>query len=133
MREPLSGDILPPLGGGTALADPAMLARNQAAVEAGFWAKFKRLAARLSFSHDLLAAYFCAFDRDTPVRVRAILLAALAYFVLPTDAIPDIIAGLGFTDDATVLATVIGIVSAHIRPSHRNRAADVLADWSQQP
>ena len=37
---------------------------------------------------DLLAAYYCAFDRETPLQVRAVLLGALAYFVLPFDGMP---------------------------------------------
>jgi Protein of unknown function (DUF1232) len=38
----------------------------------------------------LLAAYYCAFDRDTPTQVKAILVGTLAYFVLPFDVIPDV-------------------------------------------
>jgi uncharacterized membrane protein YkvA (DUF1232 family) len=61
--------------------------------------------------------------------VRAVLLGALAYFVLPFDAIPDIIAGVGFSDDASVLLIAIATVSAHITPAHRARAKETLADW----
>jgi uncharacterized membrane protein YkvA (DUF1232 family) len=39
------------------------------------------------------------------------LLAALAYFILPFDFIPDMIPGLGFTDDAAVLTAVFALVS----------------------
>ncbi|MGB3626463.1 MAG: DUF1232 domain-containing protein, partial [Henriciella sp.] len=59
-------------------------------------------------------------------KVKAILFAALGYFVVPTDALPDIIVGLGFTDDATVLATALGIVGAHIQPKHRRAARRLL-------
>ena len=54
------------------------------------------------------------------------LLAALAYFILPFDFIPDMIPGLGFTDDAAVLAAVFGLVSSHITPIHRAAAARAL-------
>ena len=59
--------------------------------------------------------------RSTPPRrrVRAILLAALAYFVLPFDAVPDILAGVGFADDVTILLAAISAVGAHIAPRHR--------------
>ena len=69
-----------------------------------FWATFRKAARYIPFAEDLVAAYYCAFDPATPIRVRAILIGALAYFVLPLDVIPDFIAGLGFTDDVTVLA-----------------------------
>src|SRR5436190_19045328 len=83
------------------------IAEDERIVRFGFWAKVKRQAAQLPFAEDLLSAYYCAFDRETPLQVRAVLLGALAYFVLPFDAIPDMLPLLGFTDDAAVLATAM--------------------------
>ncbi|MDE1937553.1 MAG: DUF1232 domain-containing protein [Alphaproteobacteria bacterium] len=105
---------------------PAVIARNQRTVERSFWKKLLKVAGRIPFAEDLAAAYFCAVDPLTPGRVRGVLFAALAYFVIPTDVIPDFIAGFGFTDDAAVLATAIGLVSGHIKPSHRERARAAL-------
>ena len=78
------------------------------------------------FAEDLAAAYFCAIDAATPLRVKGMLLAALAYFVMPLDVIPDFVAGLGFTDDAAVLAMAIGAVSRHLKPEHHARARAAL-------
>jgi uncharacterized membrane protein YkvA (DUF1232 family) len=105
---------------------PAVIARNQRTVERSFWKKLLKVAGRIPFAEDLAAAYFCAVDPLTPGRVRGVLFAALAYFVIPTDVIPDFIAGFGFTDDAAVLATAIGLVSGHIKPCHRERARAAL-------
>ena len=69
----------------------------------------------------MLAAYYCAFDQATPWQVKVTLVGALAYFVLPFDAIPDMLPVLGFTDDAAVLATTIKLVASHIPPEHRGR------------
>jgi uncharacterized membrane protein YkvA (DUF1232 family) len=102
-------------------------AQEEARVRREFWPKFRRFAANLPFAEDLLAAYFCAFDRDTPRRVQLILIAALAYFILPFDLIPDMLPVIGFTDDAAVLATAIRLVAAHIGPHHREAARHVLA------
>jgi uncharacterized membrane protein YkvA (DUF1232 family) len=95
-------------------------------VRRDFWAKLKRFAGRVPFIEDLVAAYYCALDPDTPMRVRGMLLAALAYFILPLDIVPDLIAGLGFADDAALLTAVVGLVSAHITPIHRAAAARAL-------
>jgi uncharacterized membrane protein YkvA (DUF1232 family) len=57
--------------------------QNEERVRREFWAKAKRVAAGLPFAEDLLAAYYCAFDQRTPLRVKAALVGALAYFVLP--------------------------------------------------
>lgn len=88
--------------------------------------KLLRVAGRIPFADDLAAAYYCAVDAETPLKVRLVLFAALGYFVLPVDAVPDVITGLGFTDDATVLATALGIVGAHIREPHRAAARRLL-------
>lgn len=114
------GQAMPGADGADADRATSRLARE-------FWPKFKRFAARLPFAEDLVAAYFCAFDRNTPRHVQAALLGALAYFVLPFDAIPDMLPLVGFTDDAAVLATAIRLVAAHIGPHHREAARRVLA------
>jgi len=99
-------------------------------LRARFWAKARRFASVLPFAEDLLAAYYCAFDRDTPLQVKATLLGALAYFVLPFDVIPDVLPMIGFTDDAAVLATAINLVARHMRPEHRVAARRALADMN---
>ncbi len=106
--------------------DPEQTRGHDTLVRRRFWAKLGRHLARLPFAHDLVAAYFTATDKATPVYVKAVLMWALAYFVMPLDLIPDFLAGAGFTDDASVLAAAISAVSAHITPGHRARARDVL-------
>jgi len=101
--------------------------RDEERVRRGFWPKAKRVAAKLPFAEDLLAAYYCAFDRQTPLQVKAALVGALAYFVLPVDAMPDIMPLLGYTDDALVLVTALRLVSGHIHDEHREAARQALA------
>lgn len=94
-----------------------------------FWRKTRRLAAKLPFAEDLVAAYYCAFDHETPLSVKTTLFGALAYFVLPTDIIPDVLPLIGFTDDAAVLATAIKLISSHMKPVHRDAARAALAKF----
>src|SRR5436190_1359634 len=103
------------------------LAQDAEGVRRSFKAKFKRFAAKLPFAEDLLAAYYCAFDRQTPRHVQLSLLGALAYFVLPFDVIPDMMPVIGFADDAAVLATALRLVASHMRPEHREAAKRALA------
>jgi uncharacterized membrane protein YkvA (DUF1232 family) len=112
---------------GIDIEDDDAMAREKARLRREFWPKLRRFAARLPFAEDLLAAYFCAFDRSTPRRVQFALIGALAYFVLPFDFIPDMLPLVGFTDDAAVLATAIRLVAVHISPRHREAARRVLA------
>ena len=102
------------------------LAEERDTLRKRFWLKLKQVALRLPFVEDLLAAYYCAFDKQTPRHVQAALLGAIAYFILPFDFIPDMLPVLGYTDDAAVLATAIRLVAAHITDDHRAAARDAL-------
>lgn len=129
MQDPSPREL--PEGGRAVIDDPriqlpALAARNEDVARKGFWRKIARVAGRIPFAEDAVAAWYCAVDPGTPMRVRATLFAALAYFVLPADLIPDMIATLGFTDDATVLTTAIAVVGGHLKDHHRLRARRTL-------
>lgn len=91
-------------------------------VRQNFWPKLKRNLARVPFAEDVVAVWYCAFDPATPLKVKGTLLAALAYFILPFDLVPDMILGLGFTDDVAVLMTAVTLVKNHITQQHRDQA-----------
>lgn len=91
-------------------------------MQQGFWRKARRTLGRVPFTEDAVAAFYCATDSATPVAIRATLLGALAYFVLPFDAIPDLFLGLGFTDDAAVLLAAFTAARTHITAAHHERA-----------
>src|SRR5918999_399656 len=79
---------------------PSVMRLNEQRVDAGFWPKMRRVAASVPFAKEALSVWYCAKDDETPLAAKGMMLAALAYFVMPVDAIPDFIAGLGYTDDA---------------------------------
>ena len=108
-------------------SEPAdQLAKDPESLRRRFWIKLKKVVGKLPFTEDLLAAYYCAFDRQTPRHVQAALLGAIAYFILPFDFIPDMLPVLGFTDDAAILATAIRMVAGHITQDHRDAARAAL-------
>ncbi len=45
---------------------------------------------------------------------------------MPFDLIPDFLAGIGYTDDAAVLALAVSMVARHIKEDHRMRARAAL-------
>ena len=118
-KQILEGEILP--------GAEEKMGANEKKVASGFWKTLAKAAGKVPFMEELVAAYYCAFDPKTPNRARAILLAALAYFVLPLDAVPDILAGVGFTDDITVLLAAISVVGVPIKTAHREAARQALA------
>lgn len=90
-------------------------------------AALSRSAGKIPFAEDVVAMWHCALDESTPSKVKASIIGALAYLVLPFDVIPDIFVGLGYSDDITVLTAVIAMVTSHIKPEHRDRAKDTLS------
>ena len=102
--------------------------RRESKVRTEFWRTAKRAARHVPFMDEVVASYYAALDKRTPMRVRGTLLAALAYFVMPIDMVPDFLFGLGFTDDLAVLTAAITAIQGHITPAHRKAARDALAD-----
>ncbi|MGL5362422.1 MAG: YkvA family protein [Bosea sp. (in: a-proteobacteria)] len=86
-----------------------------------------KVFAQIPFAEDALAALACARDPETPRRVRYTLLAALSYFLLPIDVVPDMLPLIGFTDDAAVIAAAIASVAGSINEKHRQAARAMLA------
>lgn len=102
-------------------------ARDEESVTRRFWSALRRVAANAPFAEDLVAAYLCATDPATPRRVKLALLAALGYFILPTDAVADFLPLVGFSDDMAVLAAVIATVAGAITDIHRRRAREIIS------
>jgi uncharacterized membrane protein YkvA (DUF1232 family) len=105
---------------------PSVQRVNEMRVSRGFWPKIRRTASRIPFAGQALSVWFAARDPETPIAAKGIMLGALAYFVLPIDAIPDIFAGIGFTDDAAVIAALVATLGANIRKRHKDQAAAAL-------
>jgi len=105
---------------------PAVQRVNEVRVRAGFWPKVGRVAARIPFANQMISVYYAARDPETPLAAKGVMMGALAYFVLPLDAIPDLLAGIGFTDDAAVITAVIATLGANVRRHHREAAQKAL-------
>lgn len=118
------GEILLP-------GDDETIGRREKTVRQKFWGVLRKYARHIPFVRDAMAAYYCAFDPTTPRRVKGILLAALAYFVMPLDAVPDVFAVIGFTDDLAVLTAAIAMVRGQLREDHYAAADRALADNSK--
>jgi uncharacterized membrane protein YkvA (DUF1232 family) len=109
---------------------PQVTQVHEEKVREGLIPKLRRVAAKIPFATDVLALWYCARDPATPATAKGLMLAGLAYFVLPTDAVPDILAGIGFTDDAAVIAAVLAVVGRNIKDHHRDAARHALAKFA---
>jgi len=99
---------------------------NEELVKKNFWAKTKKFAGKIPFTKDAVAMYYCAVDAKTPLWAKGIAFGALAYFISPMDAIPDVLVGLGLTDDAAIIAAGIKAISSQVTDDHREQAEKFL-------
>lgn len=116
---------------------PATLARSARLhariVDEGFWRKLLRVAGRIPFAEDLAAAWFCIADPATPRRVRGVLLAALAWFVIPASVMPEFVVVLGFTNEVAVTAVAVRMIRKHLKERHYVRARAALGIPERPP
>jgi len=124
MEDVKIGEILLP-------GEPDKQEERERVIRAKFWPKMKRVMTKVPFARDAAAAYYCAIDRSTPLKAKGIILAALAYFVMPMDAIPDVLAVIGFTDDVAVITAALAMIRAHIKMEHYE-AADAMMKRQQE-
>ena len=111
---------------------PATVRVNEERVERGFLPKIRKVAAKVPFAADALSVWWCARDPETPTAAKGMMLAALAYFVLPADALPDILPVIGFTDDAAVFAALMEILGSTLKPRNKEAAQAFLRRLSDE-
>ncbi|EHC9869369.1 DUF1232 domain-containing protein [Vibrio alginolyticus] len=100
----------------------------QAPDEKTFWRKMKNSVKKAGEEIAVMGikSWLAMADSNTSVRHKAILGGALAYFVLPTDMVPDVLAGVGFTDDMAALTLAANSVGNAITKEHEAQAREKL-------
>ena len=99
---------------------------NEQRVKEGFYQKIKENIAKIPFLRDAVSLYFAALDPEIPTIKKTVVFAALAYFIIPIDAIPDFIPIMGFTDDAAMIAGAITTLESILTQMHRDKAEEWL-------
>lgn len=99
-----------------------------------FWKKVldSIIKAGESVIEKALTLYYSAKDDDTPKWAKSVVFGALGYFILPTDAIPDFVPGVGYTDDYTVLIAAFTTVALHVKDVHKLKAKEKIGKISSQ-
>ncbi len=99
--------------------------------ETTFWDKVKKVARKVGYEglEKALWLYYALQKPDLPAWAKATIVGALGYFVFPMDAIPDILPGIGYTDDIAVMAAAIAAVATHIDDEVKHKAQEKLETW----
>ncbi len=96
-----------------------------------FWNKLKKFGVKAGHSvvYTALLLYFTLQKPDIPKKAKMVIIGALGYFILPTDFIPDIAVGIGFTDDLGALGLALMQVAMYIDDDVKAKAKAKLTDW----
>jgi uncharacterized membrane protein YkvA (DUF1232 family)/uncharacterized tellurite resistance protein B-like protein len=107
------------------------LTNPQPDYDESFWAKIKKfaLSAGREVVEKALTLYYTAQNPNVPAWAKTVVVGALTYFISPVDAIPDILVGVGFTDDLGVLLAAIATVSIYINAETKAQAQQKMSDW----
>lgn len=99
--------------------------------EESLWKKLGSFAATAGKEvvEKVLVLFEALKDKDTPGWAKGVILAALGYFILPTDAVPDLLPFAGYADDLGALAAAVATVAAHIKKEHVDKARATLSRW----
>lgn len=99
--------------------------------EASFWDKLKRYSkiAGMKVVYPALLLQYLMKSDDVPLKAKLILSAALGYFILPIDFIPDFAPLLGFTDDLGVLLLILRQMAVYVTPEIRDQARRHIRKW----
>ena len=113
----------------TSAFDAEKMEADKRLVMREFGQKLRSNLGKIPFSEDVTSAFYCAMDGQTPAFVKAVLFGALAYFILPTDAIPDFIPITGYTDDMAAIAAAVTTIAVYINRDVKEKTAEKLKRW----
>lgn len=96
-----------------------------------FWEKLKSRVTNLGKEgiYQLLLLFYTMQRSDIPAKIKAIILGALGYFILPTDAVPDFIPVLGYSDDLAIVAICVTYVRSWTTAAEEEKAKEKMREW----
>lgn len=102
--------------------------------ESELWEKIRKNIAKIGVKviYQALLLFYVAQSPYCPAKVKAGIIGALGYLISPLDLVPDIMMGIGYTDDAAMIAAALAIAQVYItdeiRAQARAKIADLLGD-----
>jgi uncharacterized membrane protein YkvA (DUF1232 family) len=98
--------------------------------ESRLWEKIKKVAkkAGIKVIYYVLVLFYALQSENVTIAEKALIVAALGYFILPLDLIPDFIPIAGYGDDAAVLYGLIKTLDC-IDERVKAQAKSKLKEW----
>jgi len=99
--------------------------------ENSFWRKLQKHAKIAGYEvvQKGLWLFYAAAKPETPRWAKTTIYAALGYYIFPMDVVPDVLAGIGYTDDLGALSVAIATCAAYIDLDVKKKAEQKLKNW----
>lgn len=99
--------------------------------EEGLWEKIKKFSkeAGAKVIYAVLLLFYTMKDKNVSIKTKLSIVAALGYFIVPTDAIFDLTPLIGYSDDLGVLLFALSQISSSITPEVKQKAREKLKNW----
>jgi len=85
-------------------------------VEENLWYKLEKVGKKISFAKDIMALFRYLQDSFVSWHRKAIVIAALIYFISPIDTIPDVAPLFGYLDDLGVITALLKFLGSELIP-----------------
>lgn len=93
----------------------AEVERKMEYVDENLWTKLEKIGKRISFAKDIVALYNYMKDPFVKWYRKAIVVAALIYFIVPIDTIPDMTPLFGYLDDLGVITALLKYLGSELK------------------
>lgn len=85
--------------------------------------KLQSVRIGIRLAKHVLAMFRYMKDAKIPWYRKSVVVAALVYFIMPVDTIPDMMPLIGYLDDFGVIAAVLGYLGKEVKPYYYPSAA----------
>lgn len=89
-------------------------------IDENLWAKLEKVGRKISFARDVMALYRYMKDSFVSWHRKAIVIAALIYFISPVDTIPDLTPFFGYLDDLGVITALLKYLGSELVPYYES-------------
>jgi uncharacterized membrane protein YkvA (DUF1232 family) len=96
-----------------------------------FWNKLRGFAkqAGREVVEKSLTLYYVGTDPSVPSWAKGIVAAALGYFIVPVDAIPDLAPFVGYADDLGAISMALAAIASSVSQEHVQKAKAKSDEW----
>ena len=93
-----------------------------------FWDKIKGVlkSAGLVLIYKALQLYYVMKKPECPMHIKAAIVAALGYFILPIDLIPDVIPVVGYSDDLAAVVAALAMAQIYVDEDVEKKARNAI-------